>query len=134
MTELATPHIAGYSTDGKANGAKLTVQAVSAYFDLGLNDWEPENVPPPSNSEIILDCTDMDPKEIIREVFLNTYDIRNDDIKLRESPEKFEEFRNCYQIRREGVAYSLKLINNRYPHLEDVFEKLGYQVLEMNCF
>ncbi len=38
---LATPHIAGYSLDGKANGTSMSVRAISKFFGLGLDDWEP---------------------------------------------------------------------------------------------
>lgn len=35
MTEITTPHIAGYSKDGKA-GTEMSVHAISKYFNLGL--------------------------------------------------------------------------------------------------
>ncbi|MBE9517603.1 MAG: 4-phosphoerythronate dehydrogenase, partial [Bacteroidetes bacterium] len=35
---LATPHIAGYSLDGKANGTTMSVQAISRFFKLGLDN------------------------------------------------------------------------------------------------
>ena len=36
MTTIATPHIAGYSRDGKAKGTQMSVQAVSEFFNLKL--------------------------------------------------------------------------------------------------
>src|SRR5664280_3414060 len=33
---IATPHIAGYSTDGKANGTAMVVNALCRYFNLPL--------------------------------------------------------------------------------------------------
>ena len=42
---LATPHIAGYSTDGKANGTAMVVNSLSRFFDLPLVNWYPGNVP-----------------------------------------------------------------------------------------
>ncbi|HSV76321.1 MAG TPA: 4-phosphoerythronate dehydrogenase, partial [Bacteroidales bacterium] len=42
---LGTPHIAGYSADGKANGTAMTVQALSRFFGLGLDNWRPVNLP-----------------------------------------------------------------------------------------
>ncbi len=41
MAFLATPHIAGYSTDGKANGTAMVVNSLSSYFNLPITDWYP---------------------------------------------------------------------------------------------
>ena len=46
LADIATPHIAGYSLDGKANGTVQSVRAVSEFFGLGIGDWYPE-VPEP---------------------------------------------------------------------------------------
>ena len=35
LIDMATPHIAGYSIDGKANGTAMSVRAVSNFFNLG---------------------------------------------------------------------------------------------------
>ena len=37
---ICTPHIAGYSADGKANATMQSVRAVSEFFNLGLNKYE----------------------------------------------------------------------------------------------
>ena len=42
---IATPHIAGYSTDGKANGTAMVVNSLSSFFNLPLENWYPDNVP-----------------------------------------------------------------------------------------
>ncbi|HYQ57452.1 MAG TPA: 4-phosphoerythronate dehydrogenase, partial [Draconibacterium sp.] len=36
LCEYGTPHIAGYSKDGKANGTKMSVQAISKFFGLEI--------------------------------------------------------------------------------------------------
>ena len=41
---IATPHIAGYSRDGKANGTSQCVNAVSRFFKLGLGNWYPGKI------------------------------------------------------------------------------------------
>ncbi len=48
LADIATPHIAGYSLDGKANGTAQSVRAVSEFFGLGVGDWYPE-VPAPAD-------------------------------------------------------------------------------------
>ncbi|MCK5843161.1 MAG: 4-phosphoerythronate dehydrogenase, partial [Victivallales bacterium] len=49
LARFATPHIAGYSADGKANGTMMSVRAVSRFFGLDLDDWTPSGVPMPEN-------------------------------------------------------------------------------------
>ena len=41
---VATPHIAGYSLQGKANASALALRAVAKHFTLPLEDWYPESV------------------------------------------------------------------------------------------
>ena len=95
---LATPHIAGYSADGKANAAMQSVRAVSRFFGLGLDDWMPDGLPAPY---------DIDREELadVRDFFLRTYDIEADSRRLKEHPEQFEQLRSNYPFRREPVAY-----------------------------
>jgi hypothetical protein len=43
---LATPHIAGYSAQGKANATALSVRTIGRYFGLSLGEWYPSNIAP----------------------------------------------------------------------------------------
>ena len=38
MSFIATPHIAGYSADGKANGTSMVVNELCRFFDIPLKD------------------------------------------------------------------------------------------------
>ena len=111
LTEFGTPHIAGYSKDGKANGTKMSVQAVSRFFNLGIENWEPENVELPHNTLIEIDGEQRREYSILAEAILSTYDIENDDEALKESPHLFEKLRGDYPVRREFDSYTLKLKN-----------------------
>jgi len=108
MTELATPHIAGYSKDGKANGTQMSVQAISEYFGLGLENWQPSGVELPANPVIEIDGAGLSEQQIISKAILHTYDIRNDDRDLRNNVEKFEQLRGDYPTRREFPAFAIK--------------------------
>ncbi len=110
-TFLATPHIAGYSADGKANGTKTAIQTLSRFFNLGLNDWEPENIPVPEDSEIIYDGRNKKFQEIVTDLVLHTYNIRNDDRNLRNATSDFELLRGNYPLRREFTTYKLSIKN-----------------------
>ncbi len=124
---IATPHIAGYSADGKANGTKLAVQALSKYFAMELNDWEPDNIPIPGNIQIEYDGLDKTFQEIVTDLILHTYNLRNDDRALRNSVADFELLRGNYPLRREFNTYKLK-IENICDEYKKQLMRLGFQL------
>jgi erythronate-4-phosphate dehydrogenase len=111
LAYIATPHIAGYSKDGKANGTMMSVRAVSKFFKLGIDDWQPTGIEIPRNTLIKIDGSRRDEESIIAEVVLTTYDIESDDEALRENPEDFEKLRGEYPLRREFPVYSVRATN-----------------------
>lgn len=129
LAEYGTPHIAGYSKDGKANGTKMSIQAISHFFNLGLDNWEPENVDLPENTIIEIDGNQRREYSILAEAILSTYDIETDDEMLRESPHLFEKFRGDYPVRREFDTYTIKALNVENSTLEKL-KKLGFKIDE----
>jgi len=108
LCDMATPHIAGYSRDGKANGTMMSIQALSRFFQLGLDDWQPSGVEMPENNLIETDGADRDEESLIAEAVLLTYAIEADDQALRNSPALFEKLRGDYPVRREFTSYDIK--------------------------
>jgi erythronate-4-phosphate dehydrogenase len=104
---IGTPHIAGYSADGKARGTAMIVQAFSRFFDLGIEDWEPEAIPPPPESSIQIDCSGLSHEEILLRAVEFTYKVETDHQRLMESPQSFEKLRGDYPLRREFKAYTI---------------------------
>ena len=49
---VATPHIAGYSLQGKANASAMSVRAVASFLGMPLMSWYPEGVPQSTPKEI----------------------------------------------------------------------------------
>lgn len=92
---IATPHIAGYSADGKANAATQSVRSVSRYFQLGLDKWKPKDIPSIPCVSAINNC----------DFLLQTYNIEADSKSLKNSPNTFEQQRSFYPFRREPKAY-----------------------------
>jgi len=129
---LATPHIAGYSLDGKANGTTMSVRAISRFFSLGLDDWSPATMPAPDSPEILTDASDTDLPELLWEVYRQTYDVSSDDRRLRSAPESFETLRGTYPFRREPAAYAVRIFQC-YPEIREILEKLGFDVLSDQC-
>jgi len=125
---FGTPHIAGYSIDGKINGTMMTIRAMSRFFGLGINNWHPSYVPKPEDEIIVCDCSGKSETEALREIYLKTYNIAEDDRKLRENPKNFEFLRGSYPVRREPPAYYVKLINNAFKDFSGKLEKLGFYI------
>ncbi|MGC1391360.1 MAG: 4-phosphoerythronate dehydrogenase PdxB [Bacteroidales bacterium] len=125
---IATPHIAGYSTDGKANGTAMVVNSVSKYFNLPLENWYPGNVPVPPSPVIKIDCFLKTEEEIFREAVVHTYNIDEDDSKLRLSPADFEKLRGDYPIRREFPAYTVELSGGS-EKVREILNELGFRIL-----
>ena len=128
MVDFGTPHIAGYSTDGKVNGTTMSVRALSRFFSLGMDEWYPPEVPEPQQGILECDCTGKDELAILKEIYHQTYDISDDDGRLRENTGNFEYFRGNYPFRREPAAYKVKLVNNTFRDLPGKLIKLGFQL------
>ncbi|MFO7656080.1 MAG: 4-phosphoerythronate dehydrogenase PdxB [Bacteroidales bacterium] len=127
LVSLATPHIAGYSADGKANGTTMIVRALSRYFNLGIDDWMPAEIPVPSKTTIHIKNRGKSDDAIIHEAIMATYNIIDDDARLRNSVETFEKQRGNYPIRREFHAYDIFLADEK-PDLIKKLRKLGFKV------
>jgi erythronate-4-phosphate dehydrogenase len=127
MTEIATPHIAGYSKDGKATGTQMSVHAISQFFGLGLENWQPSGVELPANPVFELDGSGLSEQEIIAKAILHTYDIRNDDQDFRKNTAQFEQLRGDYPVRREFPAFTI-VPKNVEENILEVLKKLGFNV------
>ena len=100
MVDIATPHIAGYSYQGKQNGTAASVRALARFFGFEkLYEFFPK-------TEIVdLQAVKLDLKgkrqgEIASALQYN-YPIFTDDFMFRMDPGKFESLRSNYQYRRE---------------------------------
>ncbi len=125
---LATPHIAGYSADGKANGTAMAVQAVAGYFGFSdLQSWVPESIPAPEQAECAPYNGDADGETLLKRAILHSYPIEQDDARLRASPQEFEQLRGNYPLRREFPAYTVHL-NQSDRNLAKQLEKIGFRV------
>lgn len=100
LVDVATPHIAGYSFQGKQNGTASAVQSVAKHFAISeLYDFYPEN-DIPDHEPVLLDLKGKKQGEIAA-VFQYNYPIFTDDFRFRMEPDNFEKMRSNYQYRRE---------------------------------
>jgi len=126
LVDFATPHIAGYSADGKLNGTAMSVEAVAKHFGIEpLLNFFPAKVPAPANPIITLDPAS--PHPLADAVFVS-YDIEIDDAALRAAPEQFEDLRGSYRVRREFPAYTVRSDKPLPSELRDKLLKLGFRL------
>lgn len=126
-----TPHIAGYSIDGKANGTETCVRNIGRFFDLGCKDWTIEMVPIPAQPlEFTIDAQDKHYRQVLQEAILYSYDIMADCKRLTASPETFEQQRSDYPIRREFGAFTVKVENDPTGRCEIFLREAGFQISE----
>jgi erythronate-4-phosphate dehydrogenase len=123
---ISTPHIAGYSRDGKANGTSMSVRAISHKFGLGIDDWECSGIELPVNTIIPLDGTGKTVQEIVAEAVLITYPIMEDNNRLKFSPVTFEKQRGDYPVRREFPVYRVNPVNVS-PGVIKILRELGFR-------
>jgi erythronate-4-phosphate dehydrogenase len=108
-----TPHIAGYSLDGKATGTMMCIQALGRFFDLPCQNWEVDDIPTPAQpTEFTIDVSGKKPQEVLADAIIYTYDILKDDSTLRADIGSFEKQRSNYPVRREFPAFCVKLLND----------------------
>ena len=94
---IGTPHIAGYSADGKANATRMALTALSEHFNLG----EVPHIEPPHPTEPTIRAKSREC------ALLQTYNPHADSNALKTHPERFEQLRGEYPFRREEQAYKL---------------------------
>ena len=90
---VATPHIAGYSAQGKANAAMAVVRAVARRFALPLVEWYPSAVEPVERKDITW--------EDMCQSIVHYCNLQSESTMLKSRPTEFEALRNNYNYREE---------------------------------
>jgi erythronate-4-phosphate dehydrogenase len=120
---LGSPHIAGYSYDGKLNGTEMIYQALCRHLDQSPISSLSALVPPLSNNELRVDENTRqtgDIFHIVKSLIKQVYDIAADDARLRAQAtqalagnvifgEGFDGLRKHYPKRREFHNYQVRL-------------------------
>ncbi|MBE6247968.1 MAG: 4-phosphoerythronate dehydrogenase [Prevotella sp.] len=86
---IGTPHIAGYSADGKVNADNMVIDALCQHFGLP----HPGKISAPSLPAVFQDTGSP----------LDYYNPMEDSQKLKDHPSNFEFLRNHYPLRREKL-------------------------------
>lgn len=119
---LATPHIAGYSLDGKLRGTEQIYQALCAFLGMPAQQRLEQLAPSAGEASLQLDAqTPVD--DTLRRALRFVYDVRDDDARMRcmlhnaaKSEHQaqacrsgFDQLRKKYPLRRETPLLTLAL-------------------------
>lgn len=109
MVDIGTPHIAGYSLDGKVSGMIMIFKAACEYFGLEAEYTIEDFLPEATIRTLKIDPREGSEQDVVTGAVQKVYDIRRDDARLRwilERPaekrgEFFDNLRKNYPVRRE---------------------------------
>jgi erythronate-4-phosphate dehydrogenase len=138
LTRIATPHIAGYSLDGKLNAARAIFEALRAFAGSEEPWTAPAPLPPPPADTVDARGIAADGPAWFDEIVRRCYDIRRDSDALRESlrlspserVDRFRTLRARYPVRREFAATTV-LVPAGMGGRAAVLRALGFTVREV---
>ena len=90
LVEIGTPHIAGYSEEGKRRASAEMLRALDKIFPFNPDLTE-------------LECKALEGKEITLDRIIRSYDPTADFMNLKHDPSEFEKLRNTYSYRHEPL-------------------------------
>lgn len=105
MADIATPHIAGYSADGKWTATKMSLENLNQFFNIGVEKPHYQEIPAPFDP--IIDLQGIAPAQQLPYAVWHSYNPMKETTALKSSPEKFYWFRSNYPLRREYPAYQV---------------------------
>ncbi len=117
LVTLATPHIAGYSLEGKINGTQMVLDAFLQSQGKSAQQLQKYEV----KCQALVDTASLE------EAILLSYDVREDDLRMRAaladlvSAEAvglaFDQLRKAYPVRREFSFYSVSSEDKNFKRL-----------------
>jgi len=135
MVDIGTPHIAGYSLDGKVAGTIMIYKAACSYFG-----FEPEFdvlsfLPEPDIPQLRVNPNKGSEQIILQETVTKIYNIKEDDTKLRQilnipkekTGQFFDNLRKNYPIRREFQNTKI-ILEAAHPSIAKKLAGIGFKV------
>jgi erythronate-4-phosphate dehydrogenase len=130
--DIATPHIAGYSLEGKICGTEMIYNAACAFFSKEKT-WKAPSVPDNELPDVIPLKKTPDP---VGAAIMKAYPIMEDDARFRkivsinasDRRAYFDELRNNYPKRLEFRNYSVSLETSGENPACSILSDLGFKV------
>jgi erythronate-4-phosphate dehydrogenase len=131
LVDIATPHIAGFSLDGKIRATEMILDEFCRFFDLQRN-WKTGGIFPSAATVRAPQNPAID--ETLRSVTLQAYNILRDDNNLRslrllpepQAASCFDQLRNHYPFRPEFQHFMVELPAEDW-HLATICQAMGFQ-------
>lgn len=131
---LATPHIAGYSLEGKVQGTEMIYVALCRFLGLPVRKKAGQFLPEPALSKLSF-TSSAEEVAAANTAIRCCYDPRRDDAQLRlimglptdERGPAFDRLRRDYPVRREFSSVKIQL-KGTSKSLQDTFRALGFKL------
>lgn len=110
MADIASPHIAGHSYEGKLNGTIACYNELCNFFEIERTWDVAASLPPAEVPHVSIDCTGRNDEEVLLDIVRQVYSIETDDRLIREAGDAhceidrarhFDTLRKSYRTRRE---------------------------------
>jgi len=133
MVDIGTPHIAGYSLDGKVAGMIMIYQSACEYFAIEPTFDVGHFLPEPTARELRIDSNRSNEQEALLSAVRKIYRIDRDDARLRRISDRpaeqrgdfFDGLRRSYPVRREFQNTRI-IIEDRNSSLAKKLEGIGF--------
>ncbi|WP_166265803.1 4-phosphoerythronate dehydrogenase PdxB [Marinobacter caseinilyticus] len=134
QTWLASPHVAGYSLEGKVKGTEVIYRSLCRFLGLPARKQSGQFLPEPALSKLAFTSSAQAP-DAASIAIRACYDPRRDDVRLRrlltlDAPERstgFDALRRDYPVRREFSSVKIQLKGTSRA-LQDSFKALGFKL------
>lgn len=135
LTDIATPHIAGHSYEGKLNGTVACHNELCNFFEIHKHWNVADSLPEPDIPNLEIDCTGRDDDEVLHEIIKQVYNIETDDTHIREAAvpceidraRNFDALRKNYRTRREFMNTKVSA-GNASEKLKQKIRALGFKL------
>ncbi len=137
VVTIGTPHIAGYSLEGKTNAVCMVREAYCNYFKIS-SLWDPnKEMSTPEITHITVPDKILSIEEILHLIVSRCYNIAYDDEKLTGMltlpnmyrAEYFKKLRTGYYTRREFTNVTVHL-PTRHESLKEIITTLGFKFIK----
>ena len=133
LIDIGTPHIAGYSFEGKINGTKIIYDSLSKHLKTPIV-WKPILNKVVDNKIEILENERI--AQILQKLFNKSYQVIDDDMLLRKSVgfsteeriKHFDFLRKNYRVRRELNNFEV-VIKNKNKELQNLLNVLRVKLI-----
>jgi len=139
MVDIGTPHIAGYSLDGRIAGMIMIYKAVCEYFGVEAKFDVESFLPEAGVPQLKIDPNSGDEQDVLREAVERIYRISEDDSKLRQildvpaerRGEFFDSLRKNYSVRREFQNTKIEFAAGNTENLSKKLKGIGFKIASL---